>query len=824
MDISLPDNLRQRIRWVQTPEEAAGGPGQFVLYWMHNALRAHENPALDAAICFARQNGLPLLVYHGLSEQYPYASDRHHAFMLQGHRDVQRELEDRGIVAAFHLQRCGQRGPYLRNLARSAAVLVTEEMPVQPIVGWMERLVATCQTPVATVDCACLAPVTAVGRPFTRAFQFREAVQDIHDHALQTPYVEQLIDVAMCDLDDLKRRFDLHPLSLQDADLASLIGCCRVDHSVAPVAETPGGSKAGYARWEAFKKNGLADYEATRNDPLAASGASRMSAYLHYGMVSPFRIAREADALNATKYLDELLTWRELAFHFCFHHPDDIDSLDAVPTWAKECLRDHRDDPREKDCSWESLARGRSGHPLWDSAQRSLLKHGELHNNVRMTWGKAFLNWTLCPERALQLALDLNHRYALDGRNPSSYGGVLWCFGQFDRPFSPEQPIFGKVRTRELKTHAKRLNLDRYRMKVDRPIAARLPNVAIIGAGIGGLIAARVLSDHGINVSVFERREQVGGRTAALHMPSGQSDRDVTFDLGAQYFTASDSTFCRYVNGWVQDGIVQSWLGKIVSIDGNGRLLDESHDRPRYVGVPSMNAMAIHLAKDLPVTFAKQVIAVEAEGERWRLRFADGEQNGPFDLVLSNCPAPETFDLIGGLTSLGRKIRRVKMRPCWAAMLTNDRLVDLSFDAAFVRSGPLSWIASSDGKPGRKSGGHWVAHASADWSLEHAKDSPERVADHLGKAFAEAIGRSYETSWRVSTHFWENSETTEPLDVDCLFDFTTGLGACGDWCRGRRLESAFISGIALAGAVLRRYTIDRPPAPRGQASQPRLFV
>ena len=127
MDTSLPQHLDERLRWIASPDVRISAPGEFVLYWMHNALRAHENPALDVAICLARQNGLPLLVYHGLSEEYPFASDRLHAFMLQGHRDAQRELSDRGIAAAFHLQRNGKRGPYLRNLTRAAAVLVTEE-------------------------------------------------------------------------------------------------------------------------------------------------------------------------------------------------------------------------------------------------------------------------------------------------------------------------------------------------------------------------------------------------------------------------------------------------------------------------------------------------------------------------------------------------------------------------------------------------------------------------------------------------------------------------------------------------------------------------
>ena len=109
---------------------------------------------------------------------------------------------------------------------------------------------------------------------------------------------------------------------------------------------------------------------------------------------------------------------------------------------------------------------------MWDLCQRSLLRQGELHNNVRMTWGKALLEWTPGPGRCLELLLDLNHRFALDGRDPSSYGGLLWVLGQFDRPFKPEKTITGTVRDRSVAAHAKRLDLEAYRAIV-RPPANR---------------------------------------------------------------------------------------------------------------------------------------------------------------------------------------------------------------------------------------------------------------------------------------------------------------------------------------------------------------
>ncbi|MEO0815401.1 MAG: FAD-dependent oxidoreductase, partial [Myxococcota bacterium] len=322
------------------------------------------------------------------------------------------------------------------------------------------------------------------------------------------------------------------PVDIESVAISELVAHCRIDHAVAPVPHTRGGSTEGYARWEGFKARGIRGYGRTRNDPLR-DGVSRMSAYLHYGHVSPMRLARESKALKADKYLDELVTWRELAYTYCYYE-SDLDTADALPSWARETLKAAERDPRPALLSWESLARAQTGDALWDACQRSLLVHGELHNNVRMTWGKAFLKWTPNVSRALELCLDLNHRYALDGRDPSSYGGILWCFGQLDRPFSPAQPILGVVRPRPTEQHAKRLDVRAYAAKTGRPLIHKPPRVAIVGAGMAGMSCARTLADHGVPVTVFDKGRGPGGR-----MSTRRAEPHV-FDHGAQYFVARD--------------------------------------------------------------------------------------------------------------------------------------------------------------------------------------------------------------------------------------------------------------------------------------------
>jgi len=810
----LPLHLAQRSRWIRPaqatgPSDATGAKAEFVLYWMHHAVRGRENPSLDVAICFARQLGLPLLVYHALCEDYPYASDRHHSFILQGARDVQRELADRGVAYAFHLERCGHRGPHLRDLARRAAILVSDEMPVEPILGWTERLKTLCQTPILGVDSACVVPIPLVKRAFTRAYEYRDATKRLYGERITQAYVDQDADCAM-----FQGELPFTPLDLQRVDLAKLIAQCQIDHSIAPVADTPGGSRAGYARWEAFKHKGLSGYARRRNDATDHGGVSRMSGYLHFGMVSPMRIAREAAEQGAVKYLDELLIWRELAFHFCHHTGELVDSLESLPQWAQQTLAQHASDRRPAVHSWETLARGMTGDPLWDACQQSLLRHGELHNNVRMTWGKAFLNWTRSPEQALHFSIDLNHRYALDARDPSSYGGLLWCLGQFDRPFEPEQPILGTVRPRDLQEHSERLDLDKFQKIVGRPIVARPPTVAIIGAGMAGLIAARTLWDHGIAVRVFDKSRGVGGRLATR-----RTDQGVRFDHGAQYFTARDSRFARYVRSWIDDGLVAPWCGRIVHLR-SGAVLADKTDTARYVAQPGMNSLAKHLAKGLDCCVETTVASLHRLAtNQWRLTDDQGGVLGDFERVVCNCPPQQAAQLLTGHSPIADRAASVTMNPCWAAMLhVESGSSDSDFAGAFVDASPLSWICRDSDKPGRgvAQGSTWVLHASAPWSIEHLEDPADQVCEQLVESFVQATGRPLGKRHYAAAHRWRYAIPANPLEDACLWDATEGLGVCGDWCGTARVEGAFLSGMAIAGEILRELTLDRPAYRAGQ--------
>jgi photolyase PhrII len=790
----LPEHLAERVRPLSGARHVPAG--EFVLYWMHHAVRAEENPALDTATAAALALDLPLLVYQGLGGRHRYNSDRHHTFILEGARDVATALTGMGVRHVFHLARDAEAPSPLPTLSARAALVVTEDFPAPPFPAWTRALGRRITAPVWCVDCTCVLPMQRVGRAYDRAFEFRRAHGAEQMHRAQKPWPVHT---------ELAKSFEgdpgFEPLALDRADLAALCADCDIDHSIGPAPETRGGSAAALARWSAFLDAGLASYHRLRNDAAVEPprGVSRLSPYLHHGHISPFRVAREALAYGsggADKFLDELLVWRELAHNFCFHHehrPGGLENLARLPQWARVSLQAHESDPRTAVYDRERMARGETGDALWDAAQQSLLIHGELHNNLRMTWGKALLNWARSPEQALRVMIDLNHRYALDGNDPNSYGGLLYCLGLFDRPFSPERPVFGAVRTRSSAAHAQRLDLPRYRQRIGSRGVGRPKSVAVVGAGIAGLAAARTLSDQGFVVSVFDCGRGVGGRTA--HRRAGVH----RFDHGAQYFTARDPRFARFVEAWIERGVVAPWDGRIVKLSSGGTT---SATSPviRYVGAPGMNALAKHLARDISVITQCSVSRMRRGEGNWTLQDSTGADLGSFDALVLAMP-PEQIARIDVPTDLLAAEAVSQSQPCWCAMAAFDEPLPIDFDGAFVNHPVLDWLARDSSKPGRPAGERWVIHAAADWAATRLGESKSEIAQTLLGHFFDAVALAPREPVHLDAQRWSYARPDREVQVGCIWHNEHAVALCGDWCSGGRVEGAFLSGGGAAGRI-----------------------
>ena len=794
----LPPELAERVRTLS--DHPARKSGEFVLLWLHNALRADDNPAASAAVLAANDAGLPLLVYQGLSQRYSFASDRHHTFILEGARDLAAQCADAGLPYALHVERPGHDGPVLRDLALRSALTVTDDMPTEPARQWAESLAARLDAdgvPMWAVDAACVVPVTMTDQPYDRAFAFRNKTSKARKARVNSRFELPALDRGL----DPAEVAGLRPVDVAAADIADLVGQCEVDHAVGPVPHTRGGTEAGRRRWQTFRDRKLKSYAKTRNNALT-DGVSRLSAYFHYGMLSVFEVAREAKAAGEAgrKFLDELLVWRELAYHFCLHTPH-YGTLSAVPAWAEDTLLHHARDERPLLPGWERLARGETGDDFWDAAQKSLLVQGELHNNVRMTWGKAVLNWTAGPEEALSTLIDLNNRYALDGRDPSSYGGLLWCLGQFDRPFKPETPVFGLVRPRDTKTHAKRLDPVRYRTHTTRPLADALPSVAVVGGGVAGLMCARTLADHGLSVTVFDRGRTPGGRANVKETDAGP------FDHGTPWFTVEDDRLRPYAEAWVHAGVLRRWGVEEAVYDADSP--DGRHEGTRevLVGMPTMRTFADHLAEGLDVRASAKVTGLEA-GNEVALRLG-GEGRKQTEERFGRCvlamPGPQAARLLGRAESLP------DFRPQHVAMAAFDGGLRTPGDwLRFQGDGPLLNAVRESAKPGRGGGERWTITSASDWSASRLEADRDAVAAELVEAFLEAVGGRGVSATFVTGHRWTFSrpnvedEQVDRREAITAVDADGPVLICGDWEYGTKVEAALLSGMASAGRILRR--------------------
>ena len=391
--------------------------------------------------------------------------------------------------------------------------------------------------------------------------------------------------------------------------------------------------------------------------------------------------------------------------------------------------------------------------------------------------------------------IDLNHRYALDGNDPNSYGGLLWCLGLFDRPFKPEKPIIGTLRPRPTSDHVRKLNLEKYRAKATRSARSDPLSVAIVGAGISGLFAARTLADHGLQVRVFDKGRGPGGRS------STRREGQYSFDHGAQYFTVRDDRLRRYVDSWINDGLVQSWQGRI-GIAAGGELQVKRDRIVRFVGVPGMNAIARHLASQINIAYGITVRGVAANLNDLRLVEGSGGDLGSFNVAIVALPPEQAASLLVQSSNLLEPVQSVKMWPTWAVMAVFDRQLDLELDGVFVHDSPLSWVARNNSKPGRPEHECWVLHGSSEWSAVHLEKDEEEISKILLQALFEAIGSRPIQPIFVKAHRWRFAQAENPLEVGCLWDAQLRLGACGDWCQLSRIEGALLSGMAMAGRVL----------------------
>lgn len=322
--------------------------------------------------------------------------------------------------------------------------------------------------------------------------------------------------------------------------------------------------------------------------------------------------------------------------------------------------------------------------------------------------------------------------------------------------------------------------------------------VAIIGAGVAGLRLGRRLQARGLSVELFDKARGPAGRISTRRLDWGR------FDHGAQYFTARDRRFAAEVERWVARGVAAPWSARFVLLD-QGEVRREETAPVRYVGVPSMSGIAREMAEGLSVRTGIRIAAVRPGEKGWVVVADDGFELEAFDWVVSAVPAPQAPPLLEASSELALLARGVKFLACHAAMVRYAEPLPVDFDAAFVRDEAVGWVAREASKPGRESSNGWLLHSTPAWSEAHLELPAEQVLEELAQAFARAIapaGMALPERVSGTVHRWLFARVATPLVGAPCWDPSLGLGVCGDWTQGDRVEDAFLSAERLAEAML----------------------
>jgi deoxyribodipyrimidine photo-lyase len=449
--LKLSTDPRVTIRRAGWPDPE----GTCVVYWMQRAQRGHDNPALDVAVNTANVLGKPIVVFFA-PRPFPPANLRHYAFLAQGIPDIANALEKRGI--GFVLRRFPG-----HNLLRfcdelKPALVIGDENPIRQAESWRVTVARKLKVPLWTVDADVIVPAKLLEKEQYAAHVIRPRLQARLKEFLIAP-ANPKAKVAW------KQPSTLESLAAADITLDTLTQGWKIDRSVQPVSNWHGGSREAHRLLKDFIRRKLGRYTRDRNHP-ETDGTTRLSPYLHFGHIGPHTIAlavQKADAPSVTKeaFLNQLITWRELAINLAHFNPN-YDNFECGEPWAHRSLAKHAKDLRPVLYSEKQLENAETHDPLWNAAQMQMVNTGWMHNYLRMYWAKKILEWTPSPAQAHHVAVRLNDKYELDGRDPNGYAGIAWSIvGKFDRPWF-ERPVFGQIRYMSGASTGKKFDSKRY--------------------------------------------------------------------------------------------------------------------------------------------------------------------------------------------------------------------------------------------------------------------------------------------------------------------------------------------------------------------------
>ncbi|MBD3206634.1 deoxyribodipyrimidine photolyase [Candidatus Bathyarchaeota archaeon] len=399
---------------------------------MQSAQRVSNNPALEYSIDIANKKNKPLLVVFCLTN-YPEANLRHYYFMIEGLKETFNTLQELGIQTSIQIDKPINS---INKLSDKAVLTVIDQGYTKEVREWYDRLSKKVKCPVIQIETNIVIPVeTASQKEEYAAYTIRKKINNNKDKFLHISKADEIgctqeIGIETIDLRDIK----------------NILNKLKIDNSVKKSKKYTGGYRIASKLLDEFIDDKLDIYAEERNDPTN-DALSELSPYLHFGQISPVEVAVkviESGKNSIEEYLEQLIVRRELAINFVYYN-EKYYSFECLPDWCKDSLLEHEKDKREHIYTYEDLERADTHDPYWNAAQKQMTVVGKMHGYMRMYWGKKILEWIEDPRVAFDIALKLNNKYEIDGRDPNGYAGIAWCFGKHDRPWK-ERPIFGKIR------------------------------------------------------------------------------------------------------------------------------------------------------------------------------------------------------------------------------------------------------------------------------------------------------------------------------------------------------------------------------------------
>lgn len=437
----------KRVR-ILKEDKAKSGP---VVYWMQRDQRAHDNWALTYAQQTAIVKNVPFYVVFNLVSKFLEATIRQYGFMLKGLEQVQVELEKYNIPFYLTTGNAEDEIPKFLNKI-NASQLITDFNPLKNILTWKKAIADKIEIPFHEVDAHNIIPCWIASNKLEfAAYTIR-------------PKIHKLLPEFLDEFPKLKKMKHKNVL-FQKINWQEITGSLKINFDIPEVVWLIPGESAAQKTLEKFIKNKLRDYDENRNDPNE-NATSNLSPYLHFGQISAQRIAlmiQQFTELSESRksFLEELIVRRELSDNFCYYNRD-YDSFDGFPQWAKVSLNLHRKDKREFIYSLREFEKAKTHDELWNAAQMEMVIKGKMQGYMRMYWAKKILEWSKSPEEAMRIAIYLNDKYELDGRDPNGYAGIAWSIGGVhDRAWS-ERKVFGKIRYMNYYGCARKFDVKKY--------------------------------------------------------------------------------------------------------------------------------------------------------------------------------------------------------------------------------------------------------------------------------------------------------------------------------------------------------------------------